>query len=322
MKTLLDVQNEIRDLGQLLGDTARRLDTLSAEVHDLRTANAGADTNRYDDIRVLAKSVPFKTHPLAEAEDPGGSLRRLYLTALASAVRLCGEDVSLPLAYVQWVLDRSGLGMTLEEVWTESAKPGRVDYDAVRESIRDDLRLCLIVDMLVIAQTGAEDGEPSPAALEYAASLCGVLGVSGEDAKHCAAAVRVMIASLKDINRDAIISASESWWLAFYLGESSISFLNNRCRVIACRVLPLSYQTFSWRHPNQCSYVKEGEIFASLKDNPNLTGKRKPGTKDFTASCNGWLYHFELNQVQYGVISYQNDNMNSIRAWVQKEVYK
>ena len=172
------------------------------------------------------------------------------------------------------------------------------------------------------AEADAEDGEPSPAALEYAASLCGVLGVSGEDAKHCAAAVRVMIASLKDINRDAIISASESWWLAFYLGESSISFLNNRCRVIACRVLPLSYQTFSWRHPNQCSYVKEGEIFASLKDNPNLTGKRKPGTKDFTASCNGWLYHFELNQVQYGVISYQNDNMNSIRAWVQKEVYK
>ena len=89
MKSLLDVQKDIRNLESSINDITYSIRNISSDIEDLRTVNQNRDVD-YLKIESLAKQIPFRKHPLVKIDDD--RVCKVYLELLLNIVRLDFEE--------------------------------------------------------------------------------------------------------------------------------------------------------------------------------------------------------------------------------------
>ncbi len=98
MKSLLDIQKEVKELEVMVQDMASSLDCINREIQEIRTSNDNMGMD-YDMIRMLAKNVPFANHPLALLED--GYACKLYIELLLSVMQIDTNSITEKIVFIQ-----------------------------------------------------------------------------------------------------------------------------------------------------------------------------------------------------------------------------
>lgn len=63
MKSLLDIQQDIRTLESSINDITDSIKNINSDIEELRTVNQNTDVD-YSKIELLAKQLSFGKHPL------------------------------------------------------------------------------------------------------------------------------------------------------------------------------------------------------------------------------------------------------------------
>ena len=127
MKSLLEVQQDIRGLEQQLQGIAHTIKMIHSDIEKIRTANQDTDPD-YSKIVLLAKQFPFRNHPLGKLTDEKSC--RVYLAMLLNIVRLdTEEEVSLNrFVFIQWLQMESGIERSIEDIFKDCYKISSHSY--------------------------------------------------------------------------------------------------------------------------------------------------------------------------------------------------
>ncbi len=314
MKSLLDIQKEVKQLETMVQDMANSLDCINREIQEIRTSNDNMEMD-YDMIRMLAKSVPFANHPLAELED--GYACKLYIELLLSVMQMDTNGITEKMVYIQWILEESRLDMELEDAYAESLELGKDIYSEIGEVLRTDFGLFFIVDALIVANFIEEaNGE----AIEYIAQLCVLLGV---DASYMEIGVILAkIALYQDIKNtkkadiEKVLPYIDDF--EYCIGKNTIEKAFWLFRYVCVKVYNDDLwggYSLSWK-VGQISKVSKGDNIAEYRPKQGSTTYVK-------ASQDGTLFQFKVEKGyscgSVGVISHPSDSGKKIEQWLTKK---
>lgn len=68
MKSLLEIQQDIRSLEHSINDITDTIKEISSDIEDLRNANQNTDID-YSKIELLSKLITFGKHPIDKLDD-------------------------------------------------------------------------------------------------------------------------------------------------------------------------------------------------------------------------------------------------------------
>ena len=314
MKSLLDIQKEVKQLETMVQDMANFLDCINREIQEIRTSNDNMEMD-YDMIRMLAKNVPFANHPLAELED--GYACKLYIELLLSVMQMDTNGITEKMVFIQWILEESRLDMELEDAYAESLELGKDIYSEIGEVLRTDFGLFFIVDALIVANFVEEaNGE----AIEYIAQLCVLLGV---DASYMEIGIILAkIALYQDIKNtkktdiEKVLPYIDDF--EYCIGKNTIEKAFWLFRYVCVKVYNDDLwggYSLSWK-VKQISKVSKGDNIAEYRPKQGSTTYVK-------ASQDGTLFQFKVEKGyscgSVGVISHPSDSGKKIEQWLTKK---
>ncbi len=327
MKSLLDIQQEIRHLEDDIKRIVQRLDTLQNDLEEMRNATREPETD-YERIEMLARQIKWEKHPLEGLQDERTC--RLYLEMLLHIVRLDPEQEAAErrLAWIQGLNCQAGTGRTLEELYTHSVQmDGRI-LGEFAEALPETYRECFMVDALVVANLcGSANGE----ILEYLAGLGEILGFCRERMRGLSLLARtVLCQSLSGMERadlEAVLEETEHF--GHYLEADMVQRAVEELRHVAVEIRDEEATDFQWK-AKQLQAVREGDILAVYKEK-----KQKAGTSIFypgvthmedsnqskvtirKAAVSGTFFRFRCHYIYYGVIGHRTDDIEAIKEWVR-----
>lgn len=315
MKSLLDIQKDVKELEGIVRDAANALDEISRDIQEVRSSDGDMDMD-YDIICTMASNIPFENHPLDDLED--GYVCKIYIELLLCLIRLDGNGVVEKLTFVQWILNKARLDITLQDAYLESMELGKEIYAEFGRLIPGDYKSQFVLDMLLVANfTGMANAESTA----YIANLCAILDIEAKKVRRYSAIAKVILCQDVRSIKKADLKECEQYFKMFknYIGKVLPRNALGIFRTIAVEVPDSDINgnsiPFKWKVA-QGSYVKKGEAVAVYKE---AGGYLTPGKKvEIKAKCSGTLYQFRDKCVNYGVISDASDNKDSIKAWAQQ----
>lgn len=308
-KSLLDIQQEIRELEAKIADISNAASSLSKDVDALR----GEDNEilDYDAIRLMSKNFPFGQHPLCELSDAFAC--QIYITALLNLVRADHDSNSTVnrLIFVQWILDQSRLGYGMKKLYADSMKTSADLYRDITETIPKKYWKHLIVDSLIVANIC---GVANDVILLYVANLSGILGIDKDQLRILTLIAKGILK--QDLGRmkrsDLQQVLSEAADFRHFLSDKIIDSSLTVQRVLAVTAPDKSHCDFKWK-VKQFETVDKGTVLATYRE-----GGWRSAVTEITARCAGTIFQFRHNNTNYGVIAHESDSKDSIKAWAIK----
>lgn len=307
MKSLLDIQLEIRELKGKIKDISESLSGIYEEIDDLR--NDETETIDYEMIQLMSTHLNFGKHPLDELEDGDACL--LYLEALINLMQIDnGAQSSLSrLVFIQWILTQSRLDMSLEELYKDTLKINSTFFGELVEFIPKNYRDQLVMDALIIANIC---GQANKDILIYVIDLCNILGVNKEQLRILSIIAKGILkqdlGKMKRTDLQQILAQAKSY--KHYLNADLLNAALRSQRTLVVEAPDKTYSNFKWKVKQQ-GQVETGDIVATY-GNGKWSGS---SLTEITAPCSGTLFQFRNNCINYGVIAHESDNKDSIKAW-------
>lgn len=308
-KSLLDIQQEIRDLDGKIKDISFAIAEIYDEIDELR--NDETDSIDYEIIRLMSYHLSFGKHPLGRLDDNYAC--HLYLEILLSLVqadRGSGDTVNR-LIFVQWLLSQTKLELTLKELFKDSLKINTSTFAELVELIPKTFKSHLIMDALLTANIC---GQANNDVLIYVVNLCTILGVDKEQLRILSIMAKGVLkhdlGKMKKADLQQVLAQAKNF--KHYLNSDLLNAGIQSQRTIAVKIPDKTYSNFKWKVKQQ-GQVEKGDVIAIYR-----YGSRRSESSltEIKAPCAGTLFQFRNNCTNYGVIAHESDNKDSIKAWV------
>lgn len=320
MKSLLDIQREIKGLETAIHEVESALSSLHQDIQEIRTADDDLEMD-YDMIRTLANNISFQNHPLAKLES--GYACKIYIELLICVMRMDMSSVVEKMTYIQWILKESEIDadeLVLEDAYRETLELNDKIYAEMGEELDEEYRAFFIVDALVVANFA---GRANAATTEYVARLCSLLGMDAQQVEECTLLARIILCqnvdNIKRTDIEKILPIIKNYAYCIRKEEVEKAFISQReiCVEVYNDDLWGSY-SLSWK-VEQKSHVNSGEIFAEYRP-------KQGSTTSVKASKSGMLFQFEISNNSWwpysigslGVIAHPCDTGEQIEAWLNK----
>ena len=313
MKTLLDIQDEIRQLEESAKGITKNLATLNYDVDELR--NSG-DTMviDWDGIDKISKNIDLGKHPIGELMN--AELCKYYLELLINMIRLDPDEdlVIKRLAFVQWLTRQANTDWTLEDLYEDTFRENENLLPALSKELHEKYREYLMLDALIVANIG---GQANKELLEYLSDIAVTLDIQLDQMKRLITVSKVVLCnSIKELTYTEANSLMLMGDYSYYIGPE-LENIKARFRKKVFNVKVNAYGKFEWA-VSQKAYVKEDEIIARFYKN---NYQDRP-SKVFRTPFDGILYQVKVDyndrSTYYGIISSEHDDLESVRKWVEQ----
>ena len=306
MKSLLDIQKEVKELEVMVQDMASSLDCINREIQEIRTSNDNMEMD-YDMIRMLAKNVPFANHPLAELED--GYACKIYIELLFSVMHMDTNGITEKMVFIQWILEESRLDMELEDVHAESLELEKDVYFEIGELLNTEYRMFFIVDALIVANFVGKANEETT---EYIGKLCALMRTNASYIENCIVLAKIAleqsVENIESADMERVMPFIHKY--EYCITKDTIKKVELKCRVVCVYVKNDTFEamlSFRWC-VRQRSMVNKGDLIALCSD------------RKFYAPKNGKIYQFRYeNCAEIGVISHPSDTEKEIKQWLKEK---
>lgn len=207
MKSLLDIQQDIRNLESSVKEITESIRSIHSDIEEIRGSSDSVELD-YKQIEILAGQLPFGKHPLDKLED--GRSCQFYLEMLLNIVRLDleGENTVNRLVFIQWLQMQSKINWSLEELYMDCFTRSKELYYEYAETVDTKYRSYFMLDALIVANIG---GKANREILEYIVDLSSILGITKENLQTVSVIARIVLCQ----NADGIAQA----YLAEVCGE-------------------------------------------------------------------------------------------------------
>lgn len=312
MKSLLDIQKQIRMLEQTVEDVSSTLRNINDEIEQLCKADDQPNID-FKQIMNLSKKLPFAKHPLSKWDNEYACC--CYIEVLLSMVLLDnGEEARLNrLVLIQWLLTEASINHTLEQLLTECYQLNKDSYAEKIDSIPKEYREFLLADALIIAYM---NGEVNADICEYIVALCEAFYIDkNEFVLLCKTAFQALtqnVDCLLEGRKKAEIMALFLQYFDKPVREKVIEKL----RSVVVEIPKHHVRYFDYKIKVQGQYVQKGAILAEMED--YYAGYRKKYSSPMDGAC----FCFQQDNVYYAVISHETDQLKDVQSWVIKRKKK
>lgn len=313
MKGLLDIQQDIRNLETNLKDVTERLKSIHSDIEEIKNSSDTAELD-YEQIEILAGQFSFGRHFLGKMD---AGICKIYLEMLLNIVHLDLETemVVNRLVFIQWLKNESGLEWSLEDLYKDSLKMNRdayYEFSAVPPKYRESF----LVDALIVANMG---GKANREILEYIADLSVIFGISKDDLRTLSGIAKIILCqNINDIGRTNLVNLRKHIKnYKHYIWSGFDKEVIIALRDVAVELKDEEVDEFKWKVTNG-SVVCEGELVAIYcKVTKRIPGHVWRNQYNIKATSSGKIFQFRDNNTNYGVIADENDNKESIKAWIK-----
>lgn len=307
-KSLLDIQQEIRELDGKVKDISFAIAEIYDEIDELR--NDETDSIDYETIRLMSRHLSFEKHPLGRLDDNYAC--QIYLETLLSLVqadRGSGDTVNR-LIFVQWLLSQTKLELSLEELFKDSLKINIGTFAEVVELVPKTFKSHLIMDALLTANIC---GQANNDVLIYVVNLCSILGVDKEQLRILSIMAKGILkqdlGKMKKADLQQVLAQAKCF--KHYLNSELLNAGLRSQRTIAVEAPDKTHSNFKWKVKQQ-GQVEKGDVIATYGYCNRWSGS---SLTEIKAPCAGTLFQFRNNCTNYGVIAHESDNKDSIKTW-------
>lgn len=321
MKSLLDIQQDIRDLEADVKEITERIRNISSDIDDMRNVDPRMEFD-YGRIEILAGQIPFARHPLDELEDGRACL--IYLEMLLNIVRMdheIGVTVNR-LIFIQWMQIQSRIDRPLKELVEDTYRTQADLFEEFAQIVPKEYMDVFVLDALIVANIG---GEANGETLEYLAEVSALLGIDAEKLRMLAQIARAVLCQKfggmeKEQLREVLKYTNE---FKFYLDADIIEKAVQEQREIIVELDDLSELKWVVKHNQK---VQKGDIVAIIyawrkqSDGKDYFWRLETRTRyraELKAPSSGTIFQFRHNNMNYGVISIETDSRESIKAWIK-----
>lgn len=317
MKSLLDIQQDVRNLENILSDVQGKIKEIEINIDGLRTSNQNMDMD-YSKIEILSRLLAIGRHPLDKLKDD--KAKKTYLKMLLSIVRLdANEEVTLNrLILIQRILADSGIDLSLEDMYKESFRISLDSFYNMVDIIPVKYREIFVVDSLVVAYLG---GAANAEISKYIVGMFSLLGIDKEQLRILSLVARVALCQetkrMKKAELDRFMKCAKTF--KHYIKPDILNNIVLSQRKIVVELSDTEVTDFKWK-VKQEEMVEKGKLIATYKTKARSRGysfSTQYKTVEVTSSDQGTLFQFRDNCTYYGVISHESDNKDSIKAWVK-----
>ena len=247
---------------------------------------------------------------------------KMYIMFLLSLVHIDSDSECMihRLILIQWILSQSEIEIELEDLYKDSLKMDSNIFDGLLEILPKTYHNQIIVDALIIANIC---GQCSGEMLQYIVNICSLLGIDRKQMRTLSLISKVVLQQdfIKMERADILQIWNEVDNFKHYLHDDLLCIAVRSVRMVAVMVDDASSYDFKWK-VKQRSQVKAGDVIAttvtvSFGDGGGVIRlPRTIRTDEIKATSDGILFQFRKDNVNYGVISHESDNLDSIKAWV------
>lgn len=307
MKSLLDIQQDVRNLESNVQEITKRIKALNSDIADIRNAedDAGYDFHK---IELLAKKIPFDEHPLTWLKSSGSGICQAYLELLLALVQLDSEEKATidRMVFIQWLQMKSGIVLSLDDFYKNALKMNRKRYFELLELICGKYREYFIVDALIVSNI---TGAVNRAMYEYIADIAAVFEISLQEVKRLALIAKITLKqeekNLGEEQKKFILAHGNEY--GYYISE----VINRIRRNLAVKVNWENVADFYWEKSTG-EKIKVNDVLAYYY---TLDDCRE---HEIRATVSGRIFAFRNKNTYYGVISDENDNLAAIMKWVKE----
>lgn len=320
MKSLLNIQEDIRKLESNVLDITESIKNINSDIEALRNSSSGAAID-FSKIEILARQLPFGEHPLRRLNE--GRHCQIYLEMLLTIVRLDPdwEMAVNRMVFIQWLQIQSEIDWSLEDLYKDCFEIDRQSYYELASEIPSEYREYFIVDAMIIGNIARM------ANLEiygYIADLVTILGIDSEKLKSLAVISRIALSqTITGMDREQFEMGNGSVKKYGHYFRSNIAEqITNTLRTIAVELPEDNIFDLKWIVTQQ-QKVNAGDLIAVFQRMlPNFlsniwNGRGIIETEEIKAPASGTIFLFKDNHIYYAVLSSETDNMDSIKAWVK-----
>lgn len=314
---LLDMQKEIRNLENKIQDIYSHVSSIYERIDESRNKDIIKESLDYEMIRVMSARFSFEEHPLSKLKNVYA--RQMYIEILLSLIQLDKEsNVTMNrLIFIQWIINESRLKIKLEDIFRETLKMSSSTFGKFINILPEQYNDYLIVDALIIANIC---GQASENILNYIANLCIILGINKEKIKILSITTKCIlkqsIGRMKKEDLQFFLTYSKKF--KYYIDSNMNNEIMEKTlllqRKIVAKVPDSKSINFKWK-VKQKSEVEKGDLIATYKRNSSYNGS----VVKITAPYSGTIFQFRDKCINYGVISYNIDNKDSIKEWVLQQ---
>lgn len=307
MKSLLDIQQDVRNLESNVQEITKRIKALNSDIADIRNAEDDAEYD-FQKIELLARKIPFEEHPLSWLKSAGSGICQSYLELLLALVQLDPEEKKTMdrMVFIQWLQMKSGIVLSLDDLYKNTLKMNRKRYFELLELICGKYREYFIVDALIVSNI---TGAVNRAMYEYIADIAAVFEISLQEVKRLALIAKITLKqeekNLGEEQKKFILAHGNEY--GYYISE----VINRIRRNLAVKVNWENVADFYWERSTG-EKIKVNDVLAYYY---TLDDCRE---HEIRATVSGRIFVFRNKNTYYGVISDENDNLDAIMKWVKE----
>lgn len=318
MKSLLEIQQDIRSLEHSINDITDTIKEISSDIEDLRNANQNTDID-YSKIELLSKLITFGKHPIDKLDD--GRACQVYLEMLLNIVRLDpDEELSLNrLMFIQWIQKESRINLTLEDLFKDSYKIDTNAYHEMVDVIPTKYKEFFVVDALIVANIG---GTANTEINEYIVGLVTTFGITKERLRILSFVARTVLCQkvqrMEKEEMDEFQKCAKAY--KHYIKADILKNGILSLRQLVVEIPDDDCKNFKWK-VKQGQAVRKDDIIAIYSKATKIRGfshSTNYKTEEIKAPSTGTIFQFRDNCINYGVIAHETDNKDSIKAWVKE----
>lgn len=317
MKSLLDIQQDIRLLEKNIQEINECVKTINTDIETIRNSSEDVELD-YLKIELLAKQLDFGKHPLDKLKD--GRACQIYLEMLLNIMRIDQDEESFVnrIVFVQWLQIQSRIDWSLEDLYLDCFKTDKQLIYEMVEIIPKKYKEYFLLDALILANIMGTANEEM---YQYIADIIAVLGLSTKEVKDLAFISRVSLsqnissASRDDLNVLLDKAKSFGHYIRNVLVEEGIKAL----RVVVVELPDNEAKNFKWKVRQQRAVVI-GDVIATYQKEKRSRGfsyMKDYKSEEIKAPVSGVIFQFRDNNTNYGVIAHEQDNKDSIKSWVK-----
>lgn len=213
MKSLLDIQQDIRKLENSLKDIAESIKTISSDIVIFRTQEQDISID-FELIKVMAKNIKYGEHPISKINDK--SEQQIYVEMLINIVRFdIDREVAVNrLTFIQWMLNQTEIEYGLEDLYKNSIKMSDKMYCEHLQKISENYKEYFVLDALIIANIA---GTANMEIQRYVADIASIIGVDSKNLHKLALIARVVLCkNFKSISKDNLIIIQKTIMKFYY----------------------------------------------------------------------------------------------------------
>lgn len=329
MKSLLDIQQDIRKLEDKVQEISEDINSINYDIDQIRNSSEIPDID-YKKIAVLSRNISFGKHPISFLKNENA--QKEYLVMLLQLIKM-DKDEALTIdrmIFIHWILNQSRCDVTFEDLHIESLKIEKQRYFDLCNILTPKYKEQFVVDLLITASVG---GAPNREIMSFITDMISMLGFSLDDAKSFALIAKAALCqSGNGFSRDDIfLLLSNEKKFEHYISKELLDSLKILMRSIEVSFHDDEVYDFKWK-VKSLENVEKGDLIATHRQRVSADYNRKGSRTLFSKGLGNWetvniyaansgtIYQFRDNNTNYGVISSESDNKDSIKAWVKAKI--